>query len=341
MLPSGGTGCGAVGPGSTWGRAERSGCCATLCHPSPRTPPGPYLGHDGIGRPGAALGAPRAAGAAGGGRQLLQEGTDGSGWVVCASSPCRGHSPTWGCPWGLGPPTLTGSWGPDADVVWGCWSLAEWPGGTRGVRALRSQGWLSQELRVALRDGPAGTSPLGSGDGRRCLGSREGAGQGIGSLWQTSEPCPAPESPRRGWLTHGATQPGVWLPHCPPEPLLMGPACSPHTSAARFPPRSPAGGHRGWARLGLPPTGAALREGSDAALHGRVCLPSLAMPPPSGGSPGPPRSSSAPWAGTAAGAGRGFPAAGHGFLPPSFAAASPGTPGSTRRWLGGGSQQRG
>lgn len=65
------------------------------------------------------------------------------------------------------------------------------------MQALRSRGWVSQELRVALRDR---TSALGSGDNRGCLGSSEGAGQAIGS-------------PQASVLLVG--------PVCPPIPLLL------------------------------------------------------------------------------------------------------------------------
>lgn len=169
-LPSGGTGCGTGGPGSTWwvSRAVR-----LLCHavpPHSKETPGAIPGtrwH----RPaqGSSEGTP---GSWGGRRWEAASGRgDSSGWVVGASSPCLGHSLARGCLWSLGTPTLTGSRGPEAGVVSGCRSLVGWPGGTRGMRTLQSGGWLSQELRVFLQDGPAGMSPLGSGDSRGCLGS--------------------------------------------------------------------------------------------------------------------------------------------------------------------------
>lgn len=99
MLPSGGTGCGAGGPDSTWGgggsRAVRLLCCMMLPH-SKETPgaiPGtrwhlPAQGST-ADTPGSRGGRRRVAASARG---------DSSGWVVCASSPCRGHSPTMGTP---------------------------------------------------------------------------------------------------------------------------------------------------------------------------------------------------------------------------------------------------
>lgn len=77
---------------------------------------------------------------------------------------------------------LAGSRVPEAGVASGCRSLVGWLGVTRGMWALWSGGWLSQELWVALWCGPAGMSLLGSGDIQGCLGSSKEAGQGISSL---------------------------------------------------------------------------------------------------------------------------------------------------------------
>lgn len=52
-------------------------------------------------------------------------------------------------------PSLTGSRGTELGVVSGRRCLTECLRGTWRVRPLRSRGWLSQELRVALWDGPA------------------------------------------------------------------------------------------------------------------------------------------------------------------------------------------
>lgn len=82
------------GPGSAWGESK---AVRPLCHavPPPRKrPPGLYLGHDGIGCTGTALGAP---GAARGGRQLLPEGTAAAG-VGGGHPHCQGHSLTGGRP---------------------------------------------------------------------------------------------------------------------------------------------------------------------------------------------------------------------------------------------------
>lgn len=187
--------------------------------------------------------------------------------------------------------------------------LTEWLWGTWRVRPLRSRGWLSQELRVALWDRSAKMRPLRSED------SSEEARQGIDSL-QRALPSPTESLRESGWCRVLPSQ-GLWLPCQSLDPLFRGPTYVSHTSFARSPPRSPAGDHRGWARLGFPLVG--------AALQGRACLPSL--PTLLEGSLRPRCSSLALWADTAAGARRGFPAAGHGFLAPRFAAASPGTPG--------------
>lgn len=150
--------------------AERS-CqgAAAPCLP-PRKGHKMYLGHDGIGQTGAALGA------TGGRRQFLQEG-EGRGCLCSLLAACTGMP---------GVPTLTGSWCPEAGVAWGCRSCVGWPSGTW---VLRRGTWLPQELRGALQDGTAGMSPPGSGDLWGCLGSSEGAGQGMGSLQRASEPC--------------------------------------------------------------------------------------------------------------------------------------------------------
>lgn len=97
-------------------------------------------------------------------------------------------------------PSLTGSRGTELGVVSGRRCLTEWLRGPWRLRALRSRGWLSQELRVALWDGPAGMSPLRSGG---CLGSSEEAQQGTGSL-QRALPSPT----EGGRLVQGAAQPG-------------------------------------------------------------------------------------------------------------------------------------
>lgn len=149
-------------PAAPGGRAELSGCCCAL--------PAPPKGTQNV--PGA-RGHRAGWGSIGGNRRQEAVSAGGRGQRVLVQPPCSPH----GVP---GVPALTGSWCPEVGMAWGCWSCVGWPSGTW---VLRRGTWLPQKLRGALQDG---TSPPGSGDLWGCLGSSEGAGQG---MQRASQPC--------------------------------------------------------------------------------------------------------------------------------------------------------